>query len=307
MAKPKVVLSYLVYPLAMGTYFRRALQRLAGLGAIDLTVIGSYSGTKIPWCGGMDLPKKYDIPPDIPLPYPPSGPYDPTAVEAALGFEPDLWLQVDAGYQASRRPKAKVVAHVATDPHVLNYDLPRSYADKFFCMQTPQMKDGDYWLPYACDPDWHAPFGDRVVTLDSCIIGLQYPQRVKLVDALRAKGFNIRMETGLMGSEYREVYSHARVGLHWSSLNDLAARVFELMGMGLCPVINRVPDLTPLFEENVHYLGFSTLEEAIEKFTEAVKNEPLRNKIARMASDQVHFAHTWDIRVNQLLEVCGYA
>jgi spore maturation protein CgeB len=94
--------------------------------------------------------------------------------------------------------------------------------------------------------------------------------------------------------------------MHWSSLQDLAARVFEIMGMGLCPVINRVPDLTPIFEENVHYLGFSSLEEAIDKFEMAAKDGELRRRMGRMASDQVHLVSTWDVRIAQLLQVCGY-
>jgi len=288
----------------MSTYFWRALKLRKD---IQLTVVGPYTGTWTPWCGGMNVPNKYDISPHIPLPYPFKSPYNPAMLEATLGFEPDLWLQVDAGYHAERRPKAKVVAHVATDPHVLNYDLPRSYADKFFCMQTPYMKDGDYWLPYACDPEWHAPLpDDRRIEVDGCLIGLQYPNRVKWTEELRRRGYSIHAETGPMGWEYREANSQAQIGMHWSSLQDLAARVFEIMGMGLCPVINRVPDLTPIFEEGQHYLGFSSLEEAIEQFGRAARDEELRKRIGRMASDQVHLVSTWDIRVQQILKVCGY-
>jgi hypothetical protein len=299
-----VVLSSIHYPLAMSTYFWRALKRRKD---INLTVVGPYTGTWTPWKGGMNVPKKYDIAPDVPLPYPFKSPYDPAIIEKTLGFEPDLWLQVDAGYHANRRPNAKVVAHVATDPHVLNYDLPRSYADKFFCMQTPYMKEGDYWLPYACDPEWHAPIThNRFIDKAGCLIGLQYPNRVKWIEELRRRGYAIQAETGPMGWEYRELNSQALIGMHWSSLKDLAARVFEIMGMGLCPVINRVPDLYPIFEEGRHYLGFSSMEEAIEKFEMAVKDDGLRQRIGRMASDQVMLVHTWNVRIQQILKVCGY-
>jgi glycosyltransferase involved in cell wall biosynthesis len=300
----KIVLSSIWYPLCMGTYFWRALKRRQD---VQLTVVGPYTGTMIPWQGGMNLPAKYAIAPDIPLPYPTYSPYDPSIVEAALGFEPDIWLQIDAGLCATRRPKCKVSAHVATDPHCLSYDLPRSYSDKFFNMQTPYFKEGDYWLPYAADPIWHRPLDvDRKLNLDACLIGIQYQQRIQWVDALRRKGYNVRMETGLVGEECREAYSHVLVGLHWSSLLDLAARPFELMSMGLCPIINRVPDLTPLFQEEVHYLGFSSLDEAVAQVERAVKDDALRHKIGLMASQQVGAFHTWDRRVNQILEVCGY-
>lgn len=298
----KVVISSIWYPLAMATYFLRALRRRKD---IELTLVGPTTGNWIPWKGGMTIPAKYAVTPDIPLAFPFVTPYDPTMVETVLGFEPDIWLQVDAGLHTTRRPKCKVSAHVATDPHVLKYDLPRSYSDKFFCMQTPYMAETDYWLPYACDPEWHAPFSDnRSPELDGCLIGLLYESRVKLAKRLNAEGFKIRMETGLVGDECREAYSHSKVGLNWSCLKDLTARVFEIMGMGLCPVINRVPDLVPLFEEGVHYLGFDTEEEAVGQFRRAVEDSELRKKIGRAASDQVHAMHTWDHRIAQLLDVC---
>ena len=299
-----IVLSSIHYPMAMSTYFWRALARRKD---IKLTTVGPYTGSWIPWNGGMTLPAKYAIPPTIPLDSTFHAIYNPRVLEAVIGEEPDLWLQVDAGYHAGYRPKAKVVATVATDPHVLNYDLPRTYSDHFFCMQTPYMRpDADYWLPYACDPVWHAPLPEtREISCDSALIGLLYSHRVQWIQALRGKGYNIRAETGLMGDEYREVYSGAAVGICWSSLKDLPARVFELMGMGLCPIINRVPDLHPLFEEGVHYLGFDTLEEGVEQFERAMKDQVLREKIGKEASYQVHSFHTWDIRIRQILEACG--
>lgn len=298
-----IVLSSIHYPLAMSTYFVRALRRRDD---VNLTLIGPTTGNWIPWKGGMTLPGKYAVSPDIPLPLPSQGIFDPTIAEKVLGREPDLWLQVDAGYRTTRRPKAGVAAHVATDPHVLDYSLARNYSDYFFCMQTPYMDiEKDYWLPYACDPEWHRQFPpDRTQPIDGCLIGILYENRVKLGKALHAAGYKIRMETGLIGEECRQAYRESKIGLNWSSLKDLTARVFEIMGMGICPVINRVPDLTPLFEEGVHYLGFDTLEEAVGQFERAMKDRELRERIGWNATRQVHGVHTWDIRVKQILEVC---
>ena len=64
MNKIKVLLMYIVYPLAMGSYFRRALERRED---VDLKVCGPYTGNWIPWMGGMELPQKYAKPIDIPF------------------------------------------------------------------------------------------------------------------------------------------------------------------------------------------------------------------------------------------------
>jgi spore maturation protein CgeB len=136
------------------------------------------------------------------------------------------------------------------------------------------------------------------------LIGILYDKRIALKERLTGLGYKVRMETGLIGMECREAYSHAKVGLDWSSLLDLNARVFELMGMGICPVINRVPDLKPLFQEEVHYLGFDTLDEGTAQFMRAMKDEDLRNRIGKAASKQVFAFHTWDRRVDQIFEVC---
>ena len=46
----------------------------------------------------------------------------------------------------------------------------------------------------------------------------------------------------------------------------MTARVFEIMAMKLVPVLNRLPGLDELgFEEGQHYLGFSDMDEAVEK------------------------------------------
>ena len=61
MTKIKVLLTYLVYPLAMATYFKKALEHRED---VDLKVAGIYTGSWIPWNNGMNLPEKYAIPLD---------------------------------------------------------------------------------------------------------------------------------------------------------------------------------------------------------------------------------------------------
>ena len=292
----------------MGTYFRRALARRDN---VHIRVAGPYSGSFIPWLNGMNLPSKYAWPGDVDLPFPPTSrmvSYD--FVKARLGgWTPDLIITADAGVHWDSKPSDGVVAHIATDPHVLDYSLPRSYSDKFFNMQKVYSQPGDIWLPYAYDPTvWHPNQlweWTEDMLVDAALIGMPYSQRIEWVEALRRKGVTVLFENGPVFEEARQLYSRAYIGLNWSSLQDLNARVFELMGMGLCPVVNRVPDLPLLFKEDIDYLGFSTLDEGVEKVLWAKKHRETAGIIGYAARKDVK-AHTYDVRMDTIFKECGF-
>ena len=58
----RVVVSGIHYPLSMMKYFITALQRRED---IELFTVGPFTGTYIPWAGGMQLPAKYVKQPDL--------------------------------------------------------------------------------------------------------------------------------------------------------------------------------------------------------------------------------------------------
>jgi len=302
MDKIKICLSYLIYPMSMATYVRRALERRDD---VELFVTGPYFGDWIPWSSGMRLPTKYVQPVDFALPtaqysYPPW-----SIIKAQLPWKPDLVLQVDAGFHFADKPDC-LTATVGTDPHVLNYDAPRSYSDKFFGMQATYMKPGDIFLPYAFDPTVHFPDPLVAEDTDACLIGLHYDNRNIWVRRLRELGHSVIYELGPIFDEYRQLNCRASLGLNWSSLNDVCVRVFEIMGMRRVPIINRVPDLEKLgFIENTHYYGFTTMDEAVQKVEIALNNSEEALQIAQNAHDKVWKEDTWDLRVEQILKECG--
>jgi hypothetical protein len=320
MRKIRVLLTYLVYPLAMGTYFRKALEHN---DRIDLRVAGTYTGSWIPWNYGMNLPEKYAIPPDYPLPITLQTneyPYETLKV-MMQGWVPDIVIQVDAGFHAKHKPTDGMVVTVGTDPHVLNdwYDVPRKYSDRFFCMQDVYKKDKDIYLPYAyskydCYPESDkfnslssTGFSPIEKDLDAAIIGLQYTHvpRVQLVEELRKRGLKVFAENGPVFDEARAIYNRAKIGLNWSTMDDLNCRAFELPAFKICPVMNYVPDAKNFFGADVHYLQFSTLNEAIEKVMWAMENPEGAQDIAEKAYQNV-LPHTYDARVDQILADCGF-
>lgn len=304
--KIRVVMSGLIFPWTMMHLFWRAFERRDD---IDLFVTGPFFDDWTPWCYGMKLPRKYVKYPNLGLPTSSANArIDPLLVELQMPEEkrnPDLWLQVDAGFHFSRRPNADVVALVETDPHVLkaSYELPKSYSDKTFCMQMEYMVDGECYLPYAYDPEIHYPEPETKKIYDACLIGLHYEQRTELVNALIKKGYKVQYSIGEIYDEYRHLYNQSKIALSWSTLKDMPSRVWEAFGMGNLLVTNRVPDLKNFFVEYDHYLGFDDTKEAVEKVEWALSNWHEAEMIAEAGHRKV-FPHSWDARISEILETC---
>ena len=286
----------------MLSYFRRALERRDD---VELFTVGAFTGQYIPWAGGMNIPMKYENKIDLPLA---SNMHTPAwgQIESSLPWKPDLCITVDAGWYFSTKPTC-LSAHVATDPHVLNYDRQRGLCDYFFNMQPSYMKDGDILLPYAYDPSCHYADSGIVKTHDCTLIGLHYAQRNEWVARLNALGITVNYRIGDIYDEYRKENNKAWIGLNWSSLQDVTARVFEIMAMRLVPVINRLPGLDSVgFVDGVHYLGFSSMDEAIAQVQLAKNDKELSVGISNNAWEFVTKNKcTWDTRVQQILDTCG--
>jgi len=305
MNKIRILLLAIHYPFAIKNYFERAIRRNPHL---DLITVGPFTGNWIPWMGGMNLPEKYSIPPTYPLPFKPNiGRVNYELVRAQMPHEwkPDLVLTIDAGINWTHKPSEGVVASVFTDGHCLDYTHTRGVSDYCFNLHPSYSAVGDKVLHYAYDPAEHYPMTDVEKDADAVLIGMPYEQRVQWVNALREKGLNVLFENGPIFDEYRRLNNRARIGMNWASIQDMNARVFELMAMRLCPVINRVPDLGLFFDEDRHYLGFETLPEAIEKVLWAKENPRKAQMIADVAYQNVTQKNlTYDKLVLDILREC---
>jgi len=291
----KIVLSGIFYPMAILRYFQQAFERRAD---VELFTIGIYTGRQIPWNGGMMLPEVYSKSPDYvvqsentPIQY----------AENQLPWHPDLWIQIDSTWSLTGKPSCRNII-VGTDPHCIDYSRSRKYADTFYCMQTPYMKEGDKYLAYAYDPIWHTPVPNVEKVYDAGLIGAPYDSRQRLVNYLGEKGWKVLFTGyGPCYEEYRQLMTQCKVGLNVSTQKDLCARVFETMAMGLAPLINKVPDLDTLgFTDGQDYISFVSHEDADEKLKWLI-NEDNWWKIAHNAWKVVG-PHTWDARVEQILD-----
>lgn len=253
----------------------------------------------------MHLKSEYAKSPNLQLPQNVLSAKVPIAmIESQLPWEPDLWVQVDAGFHLMGKPKHGKNFIVGTDPHCLDYSEARQWADLFLCMQTPYMKSGDEWLPYAYDPTCHFSDPTPVEKLcDAGFVGAPYDNRMALVKAIDAAGMTVLVTGyGPAYEEARQYYQKMRVGLNWSSLQDTTARVFEIMAMQMCLVTNRTPDLEKIgFVEGRDYLGFDDVDEAVRQVQYALSSDPpVRDRIALGGYNAVR-PHTWDARVERIL------
>jgi len=303
----RLVLTGLFFPMAILRFFERALQRRED---VELFTFGPYAGSWIPWNGGMHLPGKYATPPNLPMALM-SGqtsvaPVPFSFVEDQLPWQPDLWLQVDAGFSLTGKPRQGLNFIVATDPHVLSYDRQRKDADRLFCMQKVYAQPGDEYLPYAYDPTVHYPLPDEGQTHDATLVGLAYDNRMQLAQTLLHAGVQVETGLGPVFDEYREIYCAAPIALSWSSRDDLIARVFEGLAMRRLVVCNHVTDLPEFFEDGVDLVVFRSLREAVEKVRYYLAH---RNELDRVAASG-HAAvrpHTYDARLSMVLEIAEMA
>ena len=315
MAKLKVLLHSLWYPIAIASYYRNALE---ARGDIDLKVVGVFTGTWIPWKGGMNLPQKYAKTPDVPLPHHFSSPIaDYEYVKHQLqGWKPDLIITVDAGSRWTGKPSEGYVAHVGTDGHCLDYDKPRLDSDKFFNMHERYAKSGDVILPYAYDHTVHYRGTPIEKEYDVVMVGVEYQHRIELVARLRAEGIRTYFSNGEVFEEYREVHQRAHIGVNWSSLDDLNARAFELPMMGNIPVMNRVTDMSL---PRHHYFDYAYLfgcdneasnktqfvQGAIDKVKYVMANlEQCKTQLEDMR--ELIKGETYSARVQTILDECGF-
>jgi spore maturation protein CgeB len=165
----------------------------------------------------------------------------------------------------------------------------------------------DKLLSYAYCPDTHYSMSDVEKDTDAVLVGMPYPQRIEWVQKLRDAGVSVLFENGPVFDEYRQMSNRAKIGLNWASMEDTNARVYETLAMRLCLVTNRTPDLAVHgLEEDRHYLGFSSMQEAVEKVLYAKNNPDICDMIANNGYQAVTQKNvTYDRLVLDVLKECG--
>ena len=297
----KILLGGIYYPMAILRYFEMALQNMDN---IKLCTIGSYTGSWIPWRGGMNVNMKYAKQPDIPLQNMISMgkcPLNPfiNQIEEKLDKKPDLFIQVDAGWHFTNSPYKTV--GIATDPHCLNYDPLRANSSTLYNMQEYYMKGDDVYLPYAYSEFCHYPIKGRKQIYDTGMIGLAYDTRVQAYNKIKEAGFSIYFSIGEIFDEYREYINTFFSVINISSLQDLNARMFEVPAMNIPLIANPLPDTPKFFREYEHYYPVKGYHEVVDAVRWIKENPDKATEMSQNAYEKVH-PHTYTARIKQILE-----
>ncbi len=198
------------------------------------------------------------------------------------------------------------------------------------------------WLPFGCDPRSHRPEepGDRVgspprsrgssgaVSPPVVFVGSHYPERQILLRFLRGLPVGVwgpgweraaddphvaPMIRGgaLRPAAWRLLYARCRVAvnIHYGSFGpedvsgDLAnTRVFEILACGAYQVVDRQRDVLRLFTEGEHLAAFSSGEELRARVEQALRDDHLRESVARRGRAEVLARHTYEHRARRLLD-----
>ena len=165
-----------------------------------------------------------------------------------------------------------------------------------------------HWLPLGCDPEIHS-----------------HPQEVRKFDVgfvgklgLRGTWRHDVLTTVLpryQTNEYRkfyspramaEVYGQSKIVFNASINGDLNMRFFEALASGALLVSDRIKNgLDELFTEGEHYVGYTTVEEAIEKIDYYLANPEERMKIALAGQKLVLDSHTYRHRWTDLARLAA--
>lgn len=281
------------FPVAMFRFFDWAFRDLGH----EVFSIGPYSAGRIPW-GDFYFPE-HTFPPNL------------TTIEASLPidevlkhipFKPDMIFQAaDTIYLTGKSPVLNVI--LATDPHAIDYTDRLKYADLALFMQKCYMPDGAYHIPYAYDDNIHHFLPGTKEVYDVVLSGLQYAHRVEAVNKMREKGLNVLNTLGLIYEDYVHAYNQGKIAFSYSSKNDLPARFWEGLAMKRMVLQSRVPDLEEIdFKDGVDYVGFSSIEEAVEKAVYYSKHDSERIKIAENGYLKVK-PHTYKQRCKTILKL----
>jgi SAM-dependent methyltransferase len=184
----------------------------------------------------------------------------------------------------------------------------------------PTRKDHT-WLPCATDTKLFTPspiaWADR--EYDICMVGVMYPRRVEVLNALKDAGFKVFAVTGLLYDEYRAAYHNSRISLCVSAAGDVAQRIFETGGMGCAILTDPLLDFgDEMTNKALHLFGratYTTPQEAVNLARELLGHQPQafqidaimpieNSALGEQAAREIQrncLPHTWEARAQVIV------
>ena len=302
-------LSYVSYPVTTAVYFERGLRR-----DHNVTTIGPVLPENLikGWqLENMKLPiKQHDINTD----------FEPDLKQIAAMIPkdkyPDMYIWVESVYgffpkniKSLGIPTAcyLIDSHLSLEWHVkwsLNFDYVFIAQKEYIPEFKKAGNKNVFWLPLGCDPDVHC-VGSVPKLFDVGFVGsinASHVRRFELLKKIESK-FQLAYKR-CFWTEMSEFFASSRIVFNNAIKNDLNMRVFEVLSSGafLLTDMTNNNGQAEMFLDGEDY-GIYTDDNILEKVDYYLKNETLRERIAKRGQEVVHKAHTYKHRVEEILNI----
>lgn len=159
------------------------------------------------------------------------------------------------------------------------------------------------WLPLAADPEKHKYYQDEPLIYDVGFLGNDtYPRRREFLDLI-GKKYKLLRSTAQPGEEYSRKLSQCKMIFNCSMDNDVNMRFFEAMSIGRLLLSDRVDGQDELAQSGKHYVSYADWTGLDWRINHYLKHEEEREKIAKAGAALVHARHTYDDRVDTIMEI----
>jgi glycosyltransferase involved in cell wall biosynthesis len=172
------------------------------------------------------------------------------------------------------------------------------------------------WIPHAVEPQAY-PDIEIVKKFDICFIGhvQESPNyngiaRIDALDRMFKEFPNFyygSRHPAFPGKNLFEdaakKFSQSKIVFNISIKDDINMRVFESLATGSMLLTNYIPTLGELFEDGKHLVMYKTLDEAVEKAKYYLEHEQEREKIALEGQQECLAKHTYQKRVEKIIDL----
>ncbi len=188
-----------------------------------------------------------------------------------------------------------------------------------------------YWLPFACDPEVHAPVDisseDKITWgSDVSFMGSYYPNRERILEKITDCDLRIwgpgwdkldhnsplkkrATDTRLKPEEWKKIFSSSKINIviHFQDGEILcyqaAPRVYEALACRSFLLVDDQKDVQSLFQDGKHLVIFKESEDLRQKINYYLNLADERKKIARQVHEEVVHNHTYLHRMQEMFSV----
>jgi spore maturation protein CgeB len=181
-----------------------------------------------------------------------------------------------------------------------------------------------WYLPEACNPEWHRPIGIAGSDKHIVVVGNTYLSRLMLLKRLHEDGVPLMIYGGpaprwapkvipdncyagrsVRREEKARIFRQAAAvlnNLHPAEMTSVNARLFEATGAGAAVLCEDRASLGEHYAVGREVLAFARYDELVEQCKELLADSSRGASIGNAASKRAHAEHSYEARLKVVLE-----